>query len=153
MSVSGYIVADGCKEGGRAILISRGTKAAVGIEGPNTHKLGLIAGAERGWVERTGSPTHWFCGLALILSRSSSSNARHQYFLVTLLSLSRRIPLPLFQTCPTTAKAAAAVAVVATRSSIVPITVLRARVRTYSLFERIPPWWGATGCRFRGVAP
>jgi hypothetical protein len=45
------------------------------------------------------------------------------------------------------------VVAVATRSSIAPIAVLHARVRTDMLAERIPPWYGAAGPRFGGVRP
>ena len=42
--ISGCVVAGSCEDGGRTILIKRETKAAVGIEEPNTHKLGTGRG-------------------------------------------------------------------------------------------------------------
>lgn len=95
--VSGCVVSGSYEEGGRTILIKRETKAAVGIEEPNTHKLGTGSGGRaRLGFERNGVRHIGSCGLALILSRSSSSNAHHQYFLVILFSLSHSHSSPLF---------------------------------------------------------
>lgn len=131
--VSVYVVTDVCEERGRTILKKWQTKAALGIKRPNMHKLRTLDGGRKRLGERRGVDSFVVLVWVGSIPSRSLSNTRHQYSLVIVFSLSPRTPLPFFQICLTTAKAAAAV--VATSSSIVPITVLHAKARTPLLFE------------------